>query len=229
MIRNGASAVFLASTAAAGRPVPTATRPSSDKPGRSARQYPVTLPERLGLHRPALPAGRLHDPVTGAGRLCGDLALAAVSLVLGLSGRARRPARSAPDHPGRHAAVHRMLARLGPIVHDGHARALACRRSVLAAWNRGRVVGAGFATLDPSHRRAGAVAQRGATLVDVAGGRAPWRAGGGRSDAAGVRTFGERHHRRAHVPAADAVACACAVQAQSASGDAKGNATAEVT
>src|SRR6476620_3227784 len=59
---------FLASTAAAGRPVPTATRPSSDKPGRSARQYPVTLPERLGLHRPALPAGRLHDPVTGAGR-----------------------------------------------------------------------------------------------------------------------------------------------------------------
>jgi len=49
----------------------------------------------------------------GARRLRGAVALAAVPLLLGVLGRARRPLRPAAHHPARHAAVHGGLARLG--------------------------------------------------------------------------------------------------------------------
>src|SRR5215510_1960606 len=93
-------------------------------------------------------------PVPGARRLCCDLALGAVPPLLGLGRRARRPLRSAPDHSGRDAPVHRMLARLGRAVHDRYARALARGRAVLATWHRRGAVGTGLAGAHPSHRRA---------------------------------------------------------------------------
>src|SRR5690606_9222132 len=105
-----------------------------------SREYaiPLRLPAATFLRGPASPGvshllhhqrarddGRQHRArhqllddarevrLARARRLRGDLALGAIPAVLGLVGGARGPVRPAPPGPGRHAALHRRIARLG--------------------------------------------------------------------------------------------------------------------
>src|SRR5438309_1816832 len=71
--------------------------------------------DQLLDHVPEIPFAR-------ARRIRDALALVAVSLFLGVFGRARRPLRSPAHHPGRHAVLHGGIARLGAAIPHRFAR-----------------------------------------------------------------------------------------------------------
>src|SRR5882672_11136874 len=127
-------------------------RPGARRPAAILRRAPAPRLPRLLRRLGAGDDGRLgrarHQlldhlpevPFACARRLRDALALAAVSVFLGVVGRARRPLRPAAPDPARHGPVHGGLARLGAPVPDRLARDLARGAPARRSRIRGRVL-----------------------------------------------------------------------------------------
>src|SRR5258706_2827397 len=105
--------------------------------------------------------GRVPEiPITGARRLCGAVALAAVSVVFERHRRPCRPCRSAPAGANRHGAVHVLLAQLVAAHFHEFAADVARGRALTHPWLRRRVLGSAEPGADPRHRRPGKASER---------------------------------------------------------------------